>query len=149
MFFDGTKVNRQEDFSMIPNGHYSVIVEAADYKATRAGTGHFVGLTLSIVGEKQNGRKIFSNFNIDNPNPTAREIGQSDFAKFLDALGIPKIEKVEHLVHLANKQLQVEVKNKQDNRGNMRAEVVKWIAQGETILEPTPAAAKALDAIPF
>lgn len=138
-FFDATTIERKHDFELLPVGTYQVIIDSAEYKPTKAGTGHFISVQFSILTEGYSGRKIFSNFNIDNPNQAAREIGQSDFAKFLDALNITKIESVDHLVHLANKMMLVKVKVRREKNGQMKNEIEKYIGSNETVVTPVAA----------
>lgn len=97
--FDATSVDTtQSDYSTLPLGIYRLEVSASDVTATKAGTGTILKLTYDVLEpEEYKGRKIFSNINIQNPNPTAQEIGQRELGSLCRAVGISAIENSEEL----------------------------------------------------
>ena len=97
--FDATSVNTEpQDFSTLPLGIYRLEVSASEVTATKAGTGTILKLTYDVLDpEEYKGRKIFANINIQNPNPTAQEIGQRDLGSLCRAVGLSEIEDSEQL----------------------------------------------------
>ena len=77
-------------FECIPAGTYRVLINKAEYRQTRANTGHRLVLELSIMGGEHDGRRLFEGINVFNNNPGAQEIGQRVLASLTDALGIAR-----------------------------------------------------------
>jgi hypothetical protein len=82
----------------VPPGDYPLIVEKAELRDTKAGTGKYVWIQTSITGDKFNGRKVFANFNILNPNSEAERIGRADLAKLALAVGLPTVQDTSELI---------------------------------------------------
>lgn len=74
-------------FEPIPAGHYPAQITNSEVKATKAGTGSYLTLEFTLIGEKYAGRKIWLNLNLDNPNPKAVEIAEQQLATICDAIG--------------------------------------------------------------
>lgn len=91
MPFDPSK-HEGNSFDLIPPGDYDAIIEGADLKDTRAGTGAFLALTFQIISGELKGRKIWENLNIDNPNSTAVAIAENDLADICRAVGVDRLE---------------------------------------------------------
>lgn len=75
------------DFELLPNGVYDVSIIETDYKQTNRGDGHYIALTFEVQGPTHEGRRVWANLNVDNPNPKAVEIAERDLAKILNATG--------------------------------------------------------------
>lgn len=87
MRFDPSEVD-DVDFELLPEGTYRLAVVDGELKTTRAGTGKYVAIALQVVTGPHKDRRIFDNFNVENPNPKAAQIGRAEFKRFLAALGI-------------------------------------------------------------
>lgn len=99
MYFNANEVEIvKNDFEPLPNGNYTVLVDSSEEKLTKTGTGKYVKTTLQVIGGSHAGRKIFNNFNIQNQNEKAQQIGRSDFAKFLKAVNTPQLKNLEEVV---------------------------------------------------
>ena len=98
--FDTGSVEPQSDFEVIPPGKYPVLIEKAEVKQTKAGNGHYIKLTLSVIDGQCKNRKVFDNINIDNPNRQCVEIGLRQLAALGLALGIPHIGDTAQLLNL-------------------------------------------------
>ena len=72
--------------SVVPQGTYLVQVEKTELVDTKSG-GQMIKAQFNIVGEEQNGRKIFENFNIANDNPEAVKIGLGQVKSLVLASG--------------------------------------------------------------
>lgn len=97
--FDANAVEPQSDYDVIPPGKYPVMIEKAEVKRTRAGTGHYIGLELQVLDGPHKGRKVFDNINIDNPNPKAVEIGMRSLSALARAIGVMAISDSNQLLN--------------------------------------------------
>lgn len=86
------------DFSPLPDGWYAVTCSEADVKATKAGTGSYIKMRLDVTGPTHQGRVLFTNLNIRNPNPKAEEIGNQQLGELMRAIGLPRLEDTDQLV---------------------------------------------------
>ncbi|MFA5186718.1 MAG: DUF669 domain-containing protein [Patescibacteria group bacterium] len=109
--FDPTAVEPQSDFEVIPPSKVPVLVESAEVKATKAGTGYFLKLTLSIIDGPYKGRKLFDNINLQNPSAQCVEIGLRQLSALGQAIGVQAISDSSQLV---NKTCIAHVKVKDD-----------------------------------
>lgn len=103
MAFLGQEFSRNElpqggGFDALPEGWYTATITQADIKPTKAGTGSYIGLRLDITGPTHQGRVIFTNLNINNPNPKAEEIGRQQLNQIMGALGLPTVKDTDQLI---------------------------------------------------
>jgi hypothetical protein len=89
--FDSTQVKPAEDFSALPAGDYPVVVTNVEVKNTKAGTGQYLALEMTVSASQFQGRKVWSNLNLINPNPKAVEIAQRDLSAICIAVGRPRL----------------------------------------------------------
>lgn len=85
-----------EDREVSPIGTYEPIagtfrahVIQADVVNTKSGTGKMLKTTHEILEGEHQGRRIFTNFNIVNPNPKAQAIGRGELSALAQACGLP------------------------------------------------------------
>ena len=82
-------VSPQNDFEVIPPCKPVCLIDSVEIKKTKAGTGHYVKVALSIVEDgPHKGRKLWDQINIDNPEPKCVEIGLRTLAALGKAVGI-------------------------------------------------------------
>lgn len=101
----GSTFNAQEhdteqrgDYEELPNGTYSLEIEASDVVPTKAGNGTVLKTTgVVIAPEAYKGRKLFTQYNLENSNPQAQEIGQRQFASLCRAIGVDAVSDSEEL----------------------------------------------------
>ena len=86
--FDSSKYDDMSDFTALPSGEYPVQITNSDIKLTKAGTGKYIWLEMTVLNGEFKGRKAFSNLNIENPNPQAVEIAQKELATLCRATNI-------------------------------------------------------------
>lgn len=100
----GTKFNAQDhnteqrDYEELPNGIYELEVEASDVAPTKDGRGTILKTTMVVLRPEDFAkRKLFNNFNLENPSVQAQEIGQRQFASLCRAIGVSEVEDSEEL----------------------------------------------------
>jgi len=86
------------DFAPLPAGWYGFTITEGDVKDTRAGTGTYIKLRFDVTGPSHQGRVVFGNINLTNPNPTAEEIGAQQLGELLRAVGLPKLDDTDQLI---------------------------------------------------
>lgn len=132
-------------FDPVPAGWYNATITEADLKTTKAGDGHYIALRFDITGPAYQGRVIWGNLNIHNPNATAEEIGRRDLGNIARAIGLEKISDTDQLV---GGNLQIKLTIKKDDQYGDKNEVrgykaIDGAAPMPTFTTPTPAPAPA------
>lgn len=99
--FDVNSAEYDDDssFDLIPAGWYQMFISKAELRPTKSG-GSMISVTYDISGPTHQGRKVFGNFNWENANPVAQEIGRKQFAQQVRALGLPGIQSLDDLINL-------------------------------------------------
>lgn len=139
-----TTTAQSADFQPIPPGWYTAMVEKSEIHPTKAGDGKYLKLQLAIVGEKFEGRKVFTNINLVNPNPKAVEIGAREIAQLGAACGLLRLS---DSTELLDKVIQVKVAVREGrNGGDPDNEVKGYKAVTGTV--PATAAAPAEKPVP-
>lgn len=126
--FDATAHDTtQTDYAELPNGIYVMEVEASDVVPTKAGDGTILKTTNVVVEpEDYKGRKLFNNYNLENKNATAQEIGQRQFASLCRAIGVDGVEDSEDL-HFKTFTVRVALgKPSKDGQYPARAEIKRY-----------------------
>ena len=85
-------------YGAIPAGWYNATIQKAELKPTKAGNGRLIGLRLTITGPTHQGRVVFCNLNINNPNPQAEEIGRQQLGEIMRAIGLARVGDTDELV---------------------------------------------------
>lgn len=153
--FDATKHDtEQRDYEELPNGTYEMEIEASDVTPTKDGRGTILKITATVVRpESLKGRKLFNNYNLENPNSQAQEIGQRQFASLCRAIGVDEVEDSEEL-HFRTFTVKIALgKPSKDGQYPARAEIKKYFFPDEGELpepaidenQPTPAPRAAND----
>lgn len=75
---------KSNNFETLPDGKYTCTISDAMLKDTKSGTGEYVKVTFTIRTGEQEGRKIFTQFNVKNDNPKAVEIGLQQIKSLLE-----------------------------------------------------------------
>ena len=86
------------NFDPLPAGWYSTSIQGAELKNTSAGTGQYIAITYAITGPTHQGRVVFGNLNIKNPNPKAEEIGRQQLGELMRAIGLSKVSDTDQLI---------------------------------------------------
>jgi hypothetical protein len=89
--FNAEGVDTRDEYAPIPAGTYNVIISDSEVKQTKKGDGSYLKLTLEVQQGEHQGRKIFHNVTMQNPDPTAVNIGQKHLAQICHAVGVLQV----------------------------------------------------------
>lgn len=76
----------------LPKGTYAVIVLDSVIKATKAGTGHYIELTMQVIEGQYAGRRHWERLNVSNPNKQAEDIAMARLQSICQAVGVPNMK---------------------------------------------------------
>jgi hypothetical protein len=149
--FDATQYDtEQRDYENLPDGIYEMEIESSDITPTKDGRGMVLKTTDVVVRpEALKGRKLFSNYNLENQSAQAQEIGQRQFASLCRAIGVDTVDNSEEL-HFRTFTVKIGLgKPSKDGQFAARAEIKKYYFPDQGDLpepaidanQPAPAAA--------
>ena len=81
----------------LPTGYYIVAVTKSELKPTKDGTGQMIAMEFTVLDGEHKGRKVFTNFNIQNQNAKTVEIAFKDFSALCHATGVMDVQQTEQL----------------------------------------------------
>ena len=111
----------------LPDGWYEAMIVNADVKDTKAGTGQYIAIRFHITGPTHEGRVVFTNINISNPNPKAVEIGHQQLGKITEIAGIAELADTDQLIGLT---LSIKLTTQRSEQYGDRNEVKGYRASG-------------------
>ena len=85
-------------FEALPAGWYQVHITGAELRNTKAGTGSYIAVRYDVLGPTHQGRVVFGNLNIRNPNPKAEEIGRQQLGSLMRAIGLAQVSDTDQLI---------------------------------------------------
>jgi len=133
-------------YEPLPAGWYSAIIASAELRPTKAGTGEYIAVRYDITGPTHEGRVVFGNLNIRNPNPKAEEIGRQQLGDLMRSIGLSSVQDTDQLV---GGQYQIKLKMTHSEQYGDGNDVSGWKAisgsapaapKPETAAHATPAA---------
>ena len=74
--FDASTEPASRQFGVLPKGEYVAAIVSSEVKPTKAGTGEYLSLRFEVLFGDYEGRMLFHNINLQNPNATAVKIGR-------------------------------------------------------------------------
>ena len=128
------------NFEPLPAGWYTAVVNGADIKVTKAGTGKYISVRYDITGPTHQGRVVFGNLNIKNPNPTAEKIGREQLGEIMRAIGLATVQDTDQLI---GGQLMIKLEVRESEQYGNSYDVKGFKSTGSA---PPAAAAKAAPA---
>ena len=96
--FEADALPQSTGFEPLPAGWYDTTIQGAELKTTKAGNGQYIAVKYAITGPTHQGRIVFGNLNIKNPNPKAEEIGRSQLGELMRAIGLSKVSDTDQLI---------------------------------------------------
>jgi hypothetical protein len=121
------------DFSPLPDGLYLVLVDRAEEKKTKNGNGLMIAVTFKVLDGDHEGRLLWENYNIENPNDTAQKIGRANLGRLIKALGIENPQSVDDLVDR-----ECVVKVSLDKKDPTRNRIVAYLPKGGRVKKVKP-----------
>jgi Protein of unknown function (DUF669) len=95
--FDATGVEPSAPLEALPPGNYKVQILQSEMRVTKAGTGQMLWLDLEVLEGPYQGRHVYDQLNLINPNPTAEEIAQRTLSAICHAVGKLQVSDSEEL----------------------------------------------------
>ena len=86
------------NFDPLPAGWYTAQITQSSLETTKAGTGQYIKVRYDILGPTHQGRVVFGNLNISNPNPKAEEIGRQQLGDLMRAIGLSQVRDTDQLI---------------------------------------------------
>lgn len=131
----------QGEFQPLPAGWYTANITDAEVKDTKAGTGQYIKCRYDITGPSHEGRVVFGNLNIRNPNPKAEEIGRQQLGDLMRAIGLSSVTDTDQLI---GGRCQIKLKVRKSEEYGDSNDVQAWkAAEGAPMPKAEPAAAPA------
>ena len=96
--FEADNLPQGNSYEALPAGWYNVNVTGAELKNTKAGNGQYIAVRYDVTGPTHQGRVVFGNLNIKNPNPKAEEIGRQQLGELMRAIGLAKVTDTDQLI---------------------------------------------------
>ena len=118
--FDATSVEPTTAYELLPAGKYRAQIVESEMRVTKNGMGQFLWLMIDILEGEQQGRKIFDQLNLVNPNPTTVEIAQRTLSAICHATGRMHVSDSEEL-HLIPMMIQVKIRPPKNGYGESNA----------------------------
>ena len=108
------------NFEPLPAGWYTSTITQAELKTTTSGNGEYIKLRYDITGPSHQGRVVFSNLNIKNPNVKAEEIGRQQLGDIMRAIGLARVADTDNLI---GKQIEIKLSIKDDPKYGLGNEI--------------------------
>lgn len=86
------------NYEVLPAGWYTANITQAELMDTKAGNGQYIKIRYDITGPSHQGRVVFGNLNIKNPNPKAEEIGRQQLGEIMRAVGLARVTDTDQLI---------------------------------------------------
>lgn len=144
--FDATGIEPAAAYEVLPAGKYRAQIVESEMRVTRNGMGQYLWLMLDILEGPHQGRKLFDQLNLVNPNLTTVEIAQRTLSAICHATGKLQVNDSEEL-HLIPMTIQVGVKPPKDGYGE-RNTIRYLVPDGPMQPSPTQPAATGTAAPP-
>lgn len=87
-----------KSYEVLPAGWYTATISSTELKTTKAQNGQYIAIRYDITGPSHQGRVVFGNLNIRNPNSKAEEIGRQQLGEVMRAIGLAKVQDTDELI---------------------------------------------------
>jgi len=133
--FDASGVEPNAPLEALPPGDYQIQILQSEMRVTKAGTGQMLWLDMEVLEGPHQGRHVYDQLNLINPNPTAEEIAQRTLSAICHAVGKLQVSDSEEL-HFQPMVVKVAVRP----NGYNEVKGYKPVQQAAAAGGPTPAA---------
>lgn len=90
--------DKMDSISCLPAGDYLAVIKKAEFKQTKAKTGHYLNCTFVVAEGPKRGSVFFVLLNLDNPNPVAVDIANKELNTICEAMGLHDVEDSDELL---------------------------------------------------
>jgi len=141
--FDASTVAPNTTFEPLPAGWYNVQITESELVPTKAGTGSILKLQQTVIDGEHAGRIVYTNLNVQNPNPIAVEIANQQLSSICHATGTIQVDDSQDL-HGKPYQVQVSIRPAEGAYdASNDCKKFKAIAGNKTAPQSPPASASA------
>ena len=125
------------EYEIIPAGQYTAMIAAAEPRANKSGTGHYLSVQYMILGPTHQGRSVFGNITLSHPNETAKRIGRGQLSELMRAVGVSRLSDTEQIV---GRRLKIKVVVRADEKYGESNDVKGWkpLEGGQQASSPMP-----------
>jgi hypothetical protein len=95
--FDATGVAPAAPLDLLPPGRYVAQIVNSEMRVTRTGSGQYLWLEMDVVEGPHQGRKLWDQLNLVNPNQQTVEIAQRTLSAICHAVGQLQVSDSEQL----------------------------------------------------
>lgn len=127
--FNANEVEPRAAMVPLPAGDYIGMIVNTEEKATSAGTGMFLSLTLEVCDGEHTGRKLFENLNLRNPSEDAVKIARSTLSAICRAVGVMTPHEAVELCNIPMK-IKVGIEKRKDT-GELQNRIKGYAKLGE------------------
>lgn len=93
------EVSERGDYEVMPKGEYTLKGLEAEEKETSKGDGSYIAAMFEVIKPSEYaGRKVWQNFNINNPSDKAQKIGREQVVGWARAAGKPNAKDTDELL---------------------------------------------------
>lgn len=90
--FNAAEHGEMKNFGALPDGDYLLRIFESEMLPTKAKTGEFLKLSIHVMTPEFEGRQLFVNLNLNNPNANAVAIAGQELGAICRAVGKPVIQ---------------------------------------------------------
>lgn len=90
--FNAEDHGEMKNFGALPDGDYLIRIFESEMKQTKGKTGEFLKLSIHVMTPEFEGRQLFVNLNLNNPNASAVDIANRELGAICRAVGKPVIQ---------------------------------------------------------
>ena len=91
-------IQETQKMGLVPDGWYQSVIEMADLRTTKDGTGKYISVRFSIIGPDYANRSVFANLNIVNKSIVAEAIGREELGKIMRSCGLETITDTDEII---------------------------------------------------
>lgn len=139
--FDARTTEPRAAFDALPAGDYDVVIVNSEKKATKAGDGAYIELTLQVCNGQFQNRKLFDRLNLWNANEKTVAIARGTLSAICRALGVMSPNDTAELHNRPGLRCKVAVGK--DDKGNPKNEVKGYTDRhakaSQPMAQPQPA----------
>lgn len=117
-----TNATPTEEFEVLPVGDYKVIIESEESKISKKGD-EYLKLKVKVIDGPAKNRVLFTNLNLWNSNPQAKEIAERELAAIRTAVGLQNITDT---AQLFNRPLLAKVGQRDAGEWGIQNEIKGW-----------------------